>query len=431
MVDKLDETPDFSIFQKSSLQDWKSAIAKELKGKNIEDIYWKNENGFTISPYSRPSSEQNVLATEAAMWEIHAKFKAGDDTNENQKILWSLNQGVNSIELDLRKITIDRLDQILKDVKLSFISISFSEVAYLPELSNWLKNRAAFEQVKTAEIKGSVHPTKNCTPEEIKTFLGEFPSFSLTPSNSAPIHDRGGNAVHELVWNLTFAHDLMLSLDPSIVKDTVFKSTFAIGNHFYTEIAKLRVFRRLWKKIAEAYGWNQMIQIGAETSFYFQTAQDENNNIIRSTIQAIAAISGGADSLCILPADEWTGDWNENSARNSINIHHLLSEESHLNEYRNAASGSWYLKDLEDNLADQAWRSFIEWDKELGLQVNIMQFLTEIRGVKMASRAGVESGERTIIGVNKYPGELSEKQDKSPLERLSSSVEKKSREEVK
>jgi methylmalonyl-CoA mutase len=222
----------------------------------------------------------------------------------------------------------------------------------------------------------------------------------------------------------------MFSLDPAVAKETALRATFAIGNHFYTEIAKLRVFRRLWSKIAESYGWNQTIQIGAETSFFFQTALDENNNIIRSTIQAIAAISGGADSLRILPSDEWSGEWNENSARIAININHLLSEESHLNEYRNAASGSWYLRDLEDNLADRAWRSFIDWDKYPGMQVHVMQFLSEVKRTKKVRNTEVETGTRTIIGVNKYRGQISEKHDRSPVDRLSSFIEEKSREEA-
>jgi methylmalonyl-CoA mutase len=430
MIDKLDDTPAFSIFKKSALQDWNSAIAKELKGKNIEEIFWQNENGFTISPYSRPDSEQVVPTAAASHWEIQAKCSSDDDLELNKRILWSLNQGVNSIEINLSEIPIARFDNVLKDVKISFISLSFTEVVLLPELSNWLKNRATLEQVTTSEIRGSLHPTKNCTPEEIKAFLGEFTSFSLSPSSSVAIHNRGGNAVHELVWNLTFAHELMFSLDPAVAKETALRATFAIGNHFYTEIAKLRVFRRLWSKIAESYGWNQTIQIGAETSFFFQTALDENNNIIRSTIQAIAAISGGADSLRILPSDEWSGEWNENSARIAININHLLSEESHLNEYRNAASGSWYLRDLEDNLADRAWRSFIDWDKYPGMQVHVMQFLSEVKRTKKVRNTEVETGTRTIIGVNKYRGQISEKHDRSPVDRLSSFIEEKSREEA-
>lgn len=425
MVNKMEEKPDFSDFEKSTFSEWKAAISKELKGRDAESISWENELGFTISPYSRPESNEVVKATQKSMWEVHMKFDSTDFKELNRRILWALNHGTNSIEVNLEKIPVTELAEVLEGVMISYISVKFAGVKDITELANWLRKRANSENVDAKELRGVIESENYQV-----SFFEEFAGFSFAISSSNEIHNKGASAIQEIVWNLNHLHEFILK-GHSMSFSPKFQVTFGIGNEFYVEIAKLRVFRLLWSKIAEAYSYSGELFLAGVTSLYYQTAIDENNNTLRATSQAISSIAGGIDTLCILPADAYAGEWNQNSSRIALNIHHLMMDEAHLNEYRNAAKGSWFMRDLEQKLADKAWRYFVKWEENGGILRHPELFMSNVKNQHVNRKDLVDKGTKMIIGVNKYPGSLSDKASVNSTERLSESIERLKKEEVR
>ncbi|MBV9882051.1 MAG: cobalamin-dependent protein, partial [Sphingomonadaceae bacterium] len=183
---------------------------------------------------------------------------------------------------------------------------------------------------------------------------------------------------------------------------------FAIGMNFFMEVAKLRAARLLWHRIMTGFGAqsdkSKMLRTHCQTSGVSLTEQDPWNNIMRTTIEAMAAVLGGTQSLHTNSFDEAVALPTDFSARIARNTQLVLAEESGLTKVADPLGGSYYVEALTAELADKAWALIGEVEGLGGMTQAVAEGMPKrrIEEAAAARAAKVDRGETAIVGVNRY-----------------------------
>jgi methylmalonyl-CoA mutase len=230
-------------------------------------------------------------------------------------------------------------------------------------------------------------------------------------------HNLGANAAWELAGSIAAGVAYLRVLEESglpidkALRQISFR--LAADDDQFMTIAKMRAARQLWARIAEVVGEpaGGAATIHAETSWPMMTQRDPWVNMLRTTLAAFGAGVGGADTVLVLPFDVaipggFPGTATSFSRRIARNTQLLLLEESHIGRVLDPAGGSWFVEDLTERLAQQAWRHFqaAEERAERGGFVDARDYVAEQIAEIAARRADDIAHRRTAItGVNEYP----------------------------
>ena len=254
---------------------------------------------------------------------------------------------------------------------------------------------------------------------DIFAFCGEqMPKFNTISVSGYHIHEAGASADLELAYTLADGLEyLRTAIDAGLDVDRVASRMsffFATGMNFFTEIAKLRAARLLWARIVKAFGATQdkslALRTHCQTSGWSLAAQDPYNNVVRTCLEALAAVLGGTQSLHTNALDEAMALPTEFSARIARNTQLILQEESHVTHAADPLAGSYYVERLTDQLARKAWELIQEVEGMGGMTRAIEAGLPKLRIEEAAARrqAAIDSRQETIVGVNKYQPESEE-----------------------
>ena len=184
---------------------------------------------------------------------------------------------------------------------------------------------------------------------------------------------------------------------------------FAIGMNFFMEVAKLRAARLLWSRVIGQFDpqkpGSSMLRTHCQTSGVSLTEQDPYNNIVRTTVEALAAVLGGTQSLHTNSFDEAIGLPSEFAARVARNTQLILAEETGVTKVVDPLGGSYYVEALTASLANEAWK-LIEEVEALGGMTKSRRVRAcpscASRRRRRASRPRIDRGDEVIVGVNKY-----------------------------
>jgi methylmalonyl-CoA mutase len=248
---------------------------------------------------------------------------------------------------------------------------------------------------------------------DIFAWCGErMPKFNTISVSGYHIHEAGASAELELAYTLADGLEYLrtgvragLDVDKLAGRMSFF---FAIGMNFFTEIGKLRAARLLWSKIVHAFGAKDpkslALRTHCQTSGWSLAAQDPYNNVVRTCLEALAAVLGGTQSLHTNALDEAIALPTEFSARIARNTQLIVQEESHVTHVADPLAGSHYVEWLTDQLAQKAWALIQEVEALGGMTKAIEAGLPKLRIEESAARrqAAIDSGAETIVGVNKY-----------------------------
>ncbi|MCV7399043.1 methylmalonyl-CoA mutase small subunit [Mycobacterium fragae] len=227
-------------------------------------------------------------------------------------------------------------------------------------------------------------------------------------------HNLGANAAWELAGSIAAAVAYVRVLDESglTIAEALRQISFrlAADDDQFMAIAKIRATRQLWARVAEVVGepQNGAAVVHAETSLPMMTQRDPWVNMLRTTVAAFGAGVGGADTVLVLPFDVaipggFPGMATSFSRRIARNTQLLLLEESHIGRVLDPAGGSWYVEELTEQLAQQAWKDFQSLEERGGF-VDARDYLAEQIAAVAARRLDDISHRRTAItGVNEYP----------------------------
>jgi methylmalonyl-CoA mutase len=183
---------------------------------------------------------------------------------------------------------------------------------------------------------------------------------------------------------------------------------WAVGMNFYLEVAKMRAARLLWCRIMQNVGAKNpkslMLRTHCQTSGWSLTEQDPYNNVVRTTIEAMAAVFGGTQSLHTNSFDEAIALPTEFSARIARNTQLIIQEETHITNVVDPWAGSYMMETLTQQMADKAW-AIIEEVQAMGGMTRAVDSgwaKLKIEASAAEKQARIDSGKDVIVGVNKY-----------------------------
>ena len=240
----------------------------------------------------------------------------------------------------------------------------------------------------------------------------EMPRFNTISISGYHMQEAGATADLELAFTLAdgveyvrAARDAGLDVDAFAPRLSFF---FAIGMNFFMEVAKLRAARLLWGELMEQFEpanpKSRMLRTHCQTSGVSLTEQDPYNNVVRTAVEAMAAVLGGTQSLHTNSFDEALGLPTDFSARIARNTQLILSEETGIPNVIDPLAGSYYVESLTHALADRARTIIAEVEELGGMTKAVESGMPKLRIEEAAARrqARVDRGEDVVVGVNAY-----------------------------
>jgi methylmalonyl-CoA mutase len=239
-----------------------------------------------------------------------------------------------------------------------------------------------------------------------------MPKFNSISISGYHMQEAGANQALELAFTLADGKEYVktaiatgLDVDEFAGRLSFF---WAIGMNFYLEVAKMRAARLLWCRIMKGFGAKSpkslMLRTHCQTSGWSLTEQDPYNNVVRTTIEAMAAVFGGTQSLHTNSFDEAIALPTEFSARIARNTQLILQEETHITSVIDPWAGSYMMEKLTQDMADAAW-AIIEEVEAMGGMVKAVESgwaKLKIEAAAAEKQARIDSGRDVIVGVNKY-----------------------------
>lgn len=239
-----------------------------------------------------------------------------------------------------------------------------------------------------------------------------MPKFNSISISGYHISEAGANQAIELAFTLADGKEYVRTGIESGMDVDVFAGRlsffWAVGMNFYLEIAKMRAARLLWHRIMSGFGAkspkSMMLRTHSQTSGWSLTEQDPYNNVIRTTIEAMAAVFGGTQSLHTNALDEAIALPTEFSARIARNTQIVIQEETKICNVVDPWAGSYMMEKLTQEMADKAWTIIEEIDKMGGMVKAVESGWAKMEVEKCAAetQALIDSGKKVIVGVNKY-----------------------------
>jgi methylmalonyl-CoA mutase len=255
-------------------------------------------------------------------------------------------------------------------------------------------------------------PSMRIVADIIEYTAANMPRFNSISISGYHMQEAGATAVQELAFTIAdgleyvrTATDRGLDVDAFAGRLSFF---FAIGMNFFMEIAKLRAARLLWARVMSRFGPEKpaslMLRTHCQTSGVSLTEQDPYNNIVRTTLEALAAVLGGTQSLHTNSFDEALALPSDFAARIARNTQLVIAEESGVPHVVDPLGGSYYLEALTASLATHAWELIEEVEGLGGMTKAVASGMPKLRIEESAARrqARVDRGEEVIVGVNRY-----------------------------
>ena len=428
-------------------------------GITVKPLYTAADTASLPYANTLPGLEPFLRGPQATMYAVrpwtirqYAGFSTAEESNAfYRKALAAGGQGV-SVAFDLAthrgydsdhpRVTGDvgkagvAIDSV-EDMKILFDGIPLDKVsvsmtmngAVLPVLAGYVV--AAEEQgVSQDKLSGTiqndilkefmVRNTYIYPPQPSMRIIGdiiEYTSQNMPKFNSISIsgyhmQEAGANQALELAFTLADGKEYVktalakgMDVDAFAGRLSFF---WAIGMNFYLEIAKMRAARLLWCRIMKEFEPRNpkslMLRTHCQTSGWSLTEQDPYNNVVRTTIEAMAAVFGGTQSLHTNALDEAIALPTEFSARIARNTQLIIQEETHITNVIDPWAGSYMMEKLTQEMADAAWKIIEEVDAMGGMTkaVDSGWAKLKIEAAAAEKQARIDSGKDVIVGVNKY-----------------------------
>ncbi len=258
-------------------------------------------------------------------------------------------------------------------------------------------------------------PSMRITTDTFAYCATELPRWNTISISGYHIREAGSTAVQELAFTLSnaiayveAALDAGLEVDHFAPRLSFF---FNAHNDLFQEVAKYRAARRMWAKImSDRFGATDerslKLRFHTQTAGSSLTAQQAENNIVRTTVQALSAVMGGTQSLHTNAFDEALALPTERSARIALRTQQILAHEAGVTDTADPLAGSYYVESLTDAVEEEAWE-YIRRIDALGGSVRAVEkrfMQREIEDSAFRYQREVERGERVIVGMNRHAG---------------------------
>ena len=327
------------------------------------------------------------------------------DSVEDMKILFD------QIPLDKMSVSMTMNGAVLPI--LAFYIVAAEEQGVTPEnLSGTIQNDILKEFMVRNTYIYPPTPSMKIIADIFKYSSNNMPKFNSISISGYHMQEAGATAEIELAYTLADGLEyIKKGIEAGMDIDTFaprLSFFWAIGMDHFREIAKLRAARMLWAKIVQEFNPKNekslALRTHCQTSGWSLTEQDPFNNVARTTIEAMAAVFGGTQSLHTNALDEAIALPTDFSARIARNTQIYLQEETHITKTVDPWAGSFHVEKLTEDIANRAWELIQEVEELGGMTKAIEKGIPKMRIEEAAAikQAKIDSGKDTIVGVNKY-----------------------------
>ena len=327
------------------------------------------------------------------------------DSVEDMKILFD------GIPLNEMSVSMTMNGAVLP-ILAGYIVAGLEQGAKLDELSGTIQNDILKEFMVRNTYIYPPKPSMRIVADIIEYTAKHMPKFNSISISGYHMHEAGATAVQELAFTIADGREYVraalakgLNVDDFAPRLSFF---FGIGMNFFMEIAKLRAARLLWAKTMAEFkpkkAMSSALRTHCQTSGVSLTEKDPYNNVVRTTIEAMAALLGGTQSLHTNALDEAIALPTDFSARIARNTQLVLQNESGITKVVDPLGGSYYIESLTDALASHAWALMEEVEQAGGMTKAIETGMPKAKIEEAAARmmARIDRAEQVIVGVNKY-----------------------------
>ena len=451
--------------EKPTVSDWEALADKEVKGR---DLTWETPEGFAIKPlYTQADAQDPGLpgfapftrGVKASMyagrpWTIrqYAGFSTAEESNAFYRRNLAAGQKGLSVAFDLathrgydsdhpRVVgdvgkagvaidTVKDMEILFDQIPLDTMSVSMTmNGAVIPVLAFYIV-AGERQGVSPEQLSGTIQndilkefmvrntyiyppePSMRIVSDIVGYTSANMPKFNSISISGYHMHEAGATAVQELAFTIADGKEYVqramaagLDIDAFAGRLSFF---FGIGMNFFMEIAKLRAARTLWYRVMHGLGAKQerskMLRTHCQTSGVSLQEQDPYNNVIRTTVEAMAATLGGTQSLHTNALDEAIALPTDFSARIARNTQLVLQEESGITNVVDPLGGSYYIEALTAKLVEEAEKLIAEVDEAGGMTAYVDTGAPKaaIESAAAQKQTGIDKGETVIVGVNKY-----------------------------
>ena len=367
--------------------------------KNLE----AGQKGLSVA-FDLPTHRGYDSDDEIVMGDV-GKAGVAIDSVEDMKILFD------GIPLDQMSVSMTMNGAVLP-ILASFIVAGEEQGVAVRDLSGTIQNDILKEFMVRNTYIYPPDPSMRIVADIIEYTSKEMPKFNSISISGYHMQEAGADNVLELAYTLADGIEYVraalskgLDIDDFAPRLSFF---FAIGTDFFMEIAKLRAARTLWYKIMKDFGAKNekslTLRTHCQTSGVSLTEKDPYNNIVRTSYEALSAVLGGTQSLHTNSFDEAIALPTEFSARIARNTQLILQNETGVTNTVDPLAGSYFIEKITDEVASKAWEMIQEVEELGGMTKAVNAGIPKLKIEESATKkqAKIDSGDRVVVGVNKF-----------------------------
>ncbi len=367
--------------------------------KNLE----AGQKGLSVA-FDLPTHRGYDSDDEIVMGDV-GKAGVAIDSVEDMKILFD------GIPLDQMSVSMTMNGAVLP-ILASFIVAGEEQGVAVKDLSGTIQNDILKEFMVRNTYIYPPDPSMRIVADIIEYTSKEMPKFNSISISGYHMQEAGADNVLELAYTLADGIEYVraalskgLDIDDFAPRLSFF---FAIGTDFFMEIAKLRAARTLWYKIMRDFGAKNekslTLRTHCQTSGVSLTEKDPYNNIVRTSYEALSAVLGGTQSLHTNSFDEAIALPTEFSARIARNTQLILQNETGVTNTVDPLAGSYFIEKITDEVASKAWEIIQEVEGLGGMTKAVNAGIPKLKIEESATKkqAKIDSGDRVVVGVNKF-----------------------------
>ena len=434
-------------FPAITTEEWMAKINADLKGADFEKkLVWKTNEGFNVMPFYRLEDVAELKTTTSAPgefpyvrgtktdndWYVRQDIDATCAKTANAKALDVLNKGINSLGFILNKqeLSAEYIATLLNGICPECVELNFRVcIRCAAQLATILTDYFKAQGADLAKVEGSI----NCDPINRMMLKGKelnqaevaeiavatvkaaaaLPKFRVIGVNSLSLNNAGAYCSQELGYALAWGAEYITMLtEGGLTADEAGKAikfNMGVGGNYFMEIAKFRAARMLWAMIVKAYApacdCAAKMRVHAETSTFNKTIYDAHVNLLRTQTEAMSATIAGVDSLTVNGFDVTYKESDDFSERIARNQQLLLKEESHFDKVTDPSAGSYYIENLTNSIAEQAWKLFLEIQNEGGFfaAVEAGKVQEAMKATSAKRLKDVSARKEVLLGTNQFP----------------------------
>ncbi|MFZ1729637.1 MAG: methylmalonyl-CoA mutase family protein [Bacteroidota bacterium] len=452
----------FDDFPLPTKEQWKNQVIADLKGADFEKLEWNTYEGFRVEPLyvqedinslshlgTLPGFDPfvrgtNPLGHSAQPWNIAQVTDAPLVEDAAREIVHAREHGQNCVSLHLDRSAINACGTADAAAQSGVKGTAVQHLADFQFITSKMVPRVGFDLyagmsspvylamaaaadrclthvdfnplayiISEGALPYSIESTFNLLRDAIKYVdKRELPTTVISVCGEC-YHNAGASSVQELACMLASGVEYMHKLtELGVSADAIaqrVRFNFPVGMSFFMEIAKLRAARLLWSRVTDMFGVKdaeaRKMRIHVRTSWWHQTKYDPYVNMLRATIESMAGVIGGAESIYTAPFDEVASTPGVFSKRVARNLQIILREESQLGQVADPAAGSYYIETLTEAVSQGAWKLFQEIEAQGGYLAAVKNgFIQDIIEKTAAEkRANISCRRDVIVGSNQYP----------------------------